>query len=136
MSIGRLTKQIFDFIRVNEQNLVDIEKKRISVESKDILGSPIGFYSAKTEDISGGRKKEGEPFTGKDSGDWFKGFYVEIKGDTFTFGSSDPKSSSILRSESWLSDKLFGLTDKELEEVVSNEMLPFFIISVRKMLGI
>jgi hypothetical protein len=131
---NKLTAVIFDFIRLNEKSLVAIQKQRISVESKDTDGNPIGFYSSATEALSGGRKKAGKPFTGIDSGDWFKGFYVKRVGDKFIFGSSDRKSDDILNSESWLSDKLFGLSDDELLKVVSEEMLPFFILHIKRVL--
>jgi hypothetical protein len=132
----RLKRDLFKFIKSIETELTDIEKERISQRSEDILGNPIGFYSKKTERLSGGRKKAGEPFTGVDTGDWFKGFFIKIENERVVFGSSDPKTSEILKSEFWLSKQLFGLTDDELKEVISTQILPFFLKNSREILGI
>jgi hypothetical protein len=120
-----------------------MEKKRLSVESKDIFGQPIGFYSYWTEVLSDGRKKAGEPFTGIDKGDWFDGFYMQEVSGVLRFSSKDPKNSIILGSAQseyaqagWLSDELFGLTDKELKEVIKKRLLPFFINNARKIIDL
>ena len=128
---------LYKFIRSIEKDFLDLEKKRLSVDHKDIFGNPIGFYSENTEIISGGRKKAGDPFTGLDSGDWFKGFYMQEVNGVLRFSSKDPKNSIILSDgpdNTWLSDELFGLTDKELKEVITSRLLPFFIQNARKML--
>jgi hypothetical protein len=116
-----------------------MEKRRLSVDSKDIFGNPIGFYSEGTEIMSGGKKKAGDPFTGIDTGDWFKGFYLQEVSGVLRFGSTDPKTNEILSDgpdNTWLSDELFGLTDKELKEVITRRLLPFFIKNVRNTLEI
>ncbi|PKP28864.1 MAG: hypothetical protein CVU01_02905 [Bacteroidetes bacterium HGW-Bacteroidetes-18] len=115
---------------------MDLEKTRISEKSEDIFGKPIGFYSAATDAITGGRKAKGEPFTGVDTGDFLKGFYMQEVGGNLRFGSTDKKTQIILNSEHWLSDKLFGLSDKELKEVISTRLLPFFIANSRNLLGL
>ena len=132
----RLLNDLFKFIRSIEKDLLDLEKKRISEDSKDIFGNPIGFYSYWTEVISNGEKKQGQPFTGEDTGGWFKGFYMQEVSGVLRFSSRDPKNQLILNSEHWLSDELFGLTDKELKEVITSRLLPFFIENARNILEI
>lgn len=130
---------LYKFIRSIEKDFLDLEKKRLSVDHKDIFGNPIGFYSENTEIISGGRKKAGDPFTGLDSGDWFKGFYMQEVSGVLRFSSKDPKNAIILSDgpdNTWLSDELFGLTDKELKEVITSRLLPFFIQNARNILEI
>ncbi|MBF7090453.1 hypothetical protein IUY40_02695 [Flavobacterium sp. ALJ2] len=134
-----LEVSLYKFIRSLEKDFLDLEKKRLSKEGKDIFGCPIGFYSELTEILSGGKKKAGEPFTGLDTGSWFKGFYMQEVSGVLRFSSKDPKNAIILSDgpdNTWLSDELFGLTDKELKEVITSRLLPFFIQNARKILEI
>ncbi|EJL66310.1 hypothetical protein [Flavobacterium sp. CF136] len=136
---NRLKNDLFKYIRSIEKDLLDLEKKRISEDSKDIFGNPIGFYSEATEILSGGNKKAGDPFTGIDTGDWFKGFNMQEVAGVIRFSSTDSKNSIILSNgpdNTWLSDELFGLTDKELKEVITSRLLPFFIKNSKNILQI
>lgn len=125
---------MFKYIRSIEKEFLEAEKKRISEDSKDIYGNPLGFYSQATELISGGKKKAGDPFTGIDTGDWFKGFFMQEVSGVLRFGSKDPKTNDILKSDNWLSDEVFGLSDDELKEVIESRLLPFFIENVKKIM--
>lgn len=136
-----VSKDLFKFIRSIEKVLLELEKKRITEESKDIFGNPIGFYSPWTEALTGGRKSAGEPFTGVDSGEWIDGFYMQEVAGVLRFSSKDSKNSIILASArsdegSWLSDQLFGLTDKDLKEVIQTRLLPFLLNNTRNILDI
>jgi uncharacterized protein (UPF0335 family) len=133
---NKLQNDLFKFIKSIEKELLDSEKKRLFDESKDIFGNPIGFYSKGTEIISKGKKKAGEPFTAFETGDFFKGFYMQEVSGVLRFGSTDPKTHDILKSENWLSDELFGLSDEDLKEVVFTRLLPFFIENFRNILEI
>lgn len=132
----RLKNDLFKYIRSIEKHILELEKKRISEDSKDIFGNPIGFYSYWTEILSNGEKKIGEPFTGIDSGDWMAGFFMQEVSGVLRFSSTDPKNQLILNSEHWLSDELFGLSDEQLKEVIASRLLPFFIENSRKILEI
>ncbi len=132
----RMQKDLFKFIKSIEKNLVDRNIHQIKIESKDINGNAIGFYSYATEVLSNGKKKQGEPFDGDDTGKWMDGFFLEIKDDRFRIFSTDPKTHAILDSDAWLSDDLFGLTDKDLRDVIRKSILPFFIKNIRENLGI
>lgn len=133
---SRLQKDLFKFIKSIEKELLDKNKDQIFNDSKDINGEPIGFYSYATEVISKGKKKKGEPFTSFDTGDFFKGFYIQEVYGVLRFGSSDSKTQTILNSENWLSDELFGLSDENLKEVIEKRLLPFFIENSRNILEI
>ena len=73
---------------------------------------------------------------GYETGDFFKGFYMQEVAGVLSFGSTDPKTSIILSSENWLSDELFGLSDENLKEVIEKRLLPFFIDNCRDILEI
>lgn len=138
-----LSRDLFRFVRSIEKEFLEKEKKRISEDSKDIFGKPIGFYSYWSEVLSNGKKKTGEPFTGIDTGDWFDGFYMQEVSGVLRFSSKDPKNSAILGSAKsehaqagWLSDELFGLSDEDLKAIIEERLLPFFIENSRKKLDI
>lgn len=132
----KLSDDLFKFIRSIEEEFLDLNKDQIQNDSKDIFGNAIGFYSKATEILSGGNKKAGEPFSGVDTGDWFKGFYMQIVSGVIRFSSKDPKNNLILSSEDWLSDQLFGLSDENLKKVITEKLLPFFIENIRNQLDI
>jgi hypothetical protein len=129
---------LFRFIKSIEKEFLDRNRKQIKEDSKDIFGNPIGFYSYWTEVFTDGKKKQGDPFDGESTGKWLKGFYLEIDTEegALRIFSKDPKTHDILESDNWLSDELFGLSDKNLKEVIRTRLLPFFIQNLRNKLDI
>ena len=127
---------LYKFIRSIETQILDSEKNRIFNESKDIFGNPLGFYSKATEIITKGQKKAGEPFTGKDTGNWFAGFKMQEVAGVLRFYSTDPKTNDILNGKTWLSHEVFGLSDKDLKAIIENQLLPFILQNTRKILDV
>lgn len=136
MTPDRLSKGMFKFIRSIEKQILDKNKEQLFENSQDIHGQAIGFYSYATEQITKGRKKKGEPFDGKESGDLFKQMYMQEVSGVIRFGSRSPHYADILNSKSWLSKDILGLTDKNLKELIQTEILPFVITHYRKILEI
>ena len=141
----RVSNDLFDFLKSISKEIVEINKNKITKDSKDIFDQAIGFYSEATEYITKNNallgkgnkiKYAGDPFSGEDTGDWLKGFYVNISNTELKFGSTDSKTEIILKSDNWLSDELFGLTDKDLRELIDNQLLPFIIRNNRKILNV
>jgi len=131
-----VSDELFKFIKTVSAYMVELNKKQINEDSQDIYGKAIGFYSRATELITNGAKGAGEPFTGKDTGSFLDKFYVTVLDDVFYFGSTDPKTDDILDSPHWLSSSLFGLTDKNLKEVIETRIKPFVLNYYRKELGL
>lgn len=131
-----VSDEIFNFIGTMKEYLIKLNIDQIEFKSEDIYGNAIGFYSRATEIISRGEKKAGEPFTGRDTGQWMKDWYVTVLDDMFYFGSTDPKTDDILSSENWLSHDLFGLTEDNLRIVIRERILPFVLGYYRKKLGL
>lgn len=141
----RVSNDLFDFLKSISKEIVEINKNKITNDSKDIFEKPIGYYSEATEYITKNNallgkgnkiKYAGDPFDGDDTGDWLKGWYVNISNAELRFGSTDSKTELILKSDNWLSDELFGLTDKDLRELIDNQLLPFIIRNNRKILNV
>lgn len=133
---GTISDELFKFIKTVSAYMVELNKKQINEDSQDIYGKAIGFYSRATELITNGAKGAGEPFTGKDTGSFLDKFYVTVLDDVFYFGSTDPKTDDILDSPHWLSSSLFGLTDKNLKEVIETKIQPFVLNYYRKEIGL
>lgn len=133
---NKLKDDLFKFIRSIEVEILEKNKSQLKDDSKDIFGKPIGFYSQATEVMTGGRKAKGQPFDAFETGDFLKGFYMQEVSGVLRFGSKDEKTQTILKSDNWLSDQLFGLSDKNLKEVIEKRLLPFFIDNARNKLGI
>jgi uncharacterized protein (UPF0335 family) len=131
-----VSSELFLFIKTISPYLVELNKKQINEDSKDIYGKAIGFYSKATEIITNGKKAAGEPFTGKDTGNWLDSFYVSVLDNVFFFGATDPKTDDILDSPNWLSADLFGLTDENLQLVIESQFKPFVLGYYRKTLGL
>lgn len=129
---------LFNQIRLIENNFIQLNKEQIFDLSKDIYGKDIGFYSKATEKITGGAKRAGDPFTGVDSGDWMKGFFMKVDKDGLFFGSTDEKKNKKIFGEksTWLSKDLFALTDENLNLVIERDVLPFIQNYSIKSLGI
>lgn len=134
LNADRASKDLFDFIKSIEAEIVQLNRQQLNEKSKDIYGEAIGFYSKATEIITKGEKKAGEPFTAKDTGAFLEGLYAKVQNNIIVFGSSDPKVSIILNSENWLSSDLFGLTDLDLENLIEEKLKPFMIDYYQKKL--
>ena len=132
----KVSKALFKFIKSIEKQILDKNKEQLYEDSQDIHGQAIGFYSYATEVITKGRKKKGEPFDAKDSGDFFKGMYLQEVSGVVRFGSKSPHYAEILKSKSWLSKDILGLTDENLKVIIKTELTPFILTHYRNTLGI
>ena len=124
---SEINATLFAYIRSIENVLVEYNVNQINVDSKDIFGKPIGFYSQATEVITNGEKRAGQPFTGYDTGSWLGSFFLRPVNGGFQFWAKDSKNGDILKSPYWLSDDLFGLSDESLKEAIKEYFLPFFL---------
>lgn len=132
----RLITEIFRIIRSLEKEFVEKNKEQLYENRTDIFGKAIGFYSAATEDITGGEKKAGDPFNLRDTGNFYDGMYLKIENKVVSIYSTDPKTEMLLTAHenefsTFLSGEIFGLTDKNLREVIEESILPLFVSAVR-----
>lgn len=141
----KISDELFNFIKSIQKKFTDLNEAQLYNRSEDIFGEPIGFYSPATEAITINRallgqstviKKAGSPFTMKDSGDFLRGLFIDVKNGAIYFGSRDSKTAIILQNDSLLSTELFGLQDDNLRELISNDLLPFILQYQRKILNV
>lgn len=137
---NNISRELFSIIKSIQKDIIEINKNQLS-QGKDVYEKTIGLYSRATEAITTNQyllgqrkdiKREGTPYTAQDTGEFFKGFFLEIIGDAFRIFSTDPKTHEIL--DSWESDALFGLSDKNLREIVNKDILPFLLKNIRNTL--
>lgn len=129
-----LVSALFDYIRSIESEMTELNRVQLNEKSKDVFGDAIGFYSQATQVITKGAKKAGEPFDAKDTGSFLDKLYAKIENDMIVFGSTDSKVPLIMDSDNWLSKDLFGLTDDDLNDVISKRIKPFMIDYNKKIL--
>lgn len=113
-----------------------LNRDQLFKNSEDIFGNAIGFYSPATQIITGGRKKAGDPYTMFDTGDFIRQLFARVKNEEIVFGSDDSKVDKILGNRRLLSKSLFGLTDKNLRNIISREIRPLYLKFIRKELKI
>jgi hypothetical protein len=121
----RISNDLFGYIRTLERELADINRDTLNKKSQDTDGKPIGFYSFATEIITRGRKAKGQPFDLEETGDFLKSIYAKVDQESIFFDATDPKIGEILKHT--LSDDLFGLQDGDLNKVIDEKILPFFV---------
>ena len=135
----RISKILFDSIRSKEKDLIEINTENQLSDGVDSEGKRLfnkrtkrSVYSSLTEEISGGRKKAGTPYTLEDTGDFYKGFFIETKKDKAVFSSKDSKTPLLVAEYG----EIFGLTDKNLEAVIQKKLLPLLQKEIRRTLDI
>lgn len=132
---------IFNTIKSIQKDIIDKNKEQLNKDKEDIYEKAIGYYSATTEILSGGRKRRGTPFTLNNKGDFQDGFYLRIQNNIASVYSRDSKTEMLLSSHlnkysTFLSGEFFGLTDENLRDVIEESILPLFISAIRVKLGI
>jgi len=133
---NNISRELFNFIKSIQQKFTELNKEQLFETSEDIFGNPIGYYSKATEYITMNNallgkgndiKKAGDPYTMKDTGDFLKGLYIDVKKGEIRFGSKDKKTDLILSNKNLLSKNLFGLQEENLRELIDNDLLPFVL---------
>ena len=133
----RLTAQqmrddFFKFLKSQGAFMVEMNQTNILIDSEDIFGNDLGFYSKGTDAITGGRKKEGDPFDLFETGEFLDGFFAEFANNEITFDTTDSKKEKVL--ENTLSDKIFGLQDENLKRLIDEKLRPYLIFYLNSIL--
>lgn len=140
-----ISDELFKFIKEIQDKFTELNREQLFETSEDIFGNPIGYYSQATEYITtnnvllgyGGEiKREGNPYNMRDTGEFLKGLYIDVRRGEIYFGSSDKKTDLILSNENLLSKNLFGLQEDNLRELVNSDLLPFILKHIRKVLNL
>lgn len=136
ISPNNLNDELFKLVKSLER---DIKKTNLNEqlfnEGVDAHGKPLfskttkrGTYSKMTEQLSGGKKRAGDPYTLRDTGEFYKGFFLKIENDKALFGSTDEKTPMLIADFG----EIFGLTDENLKALIDKKLKPLFIREIRR----
>lgn len=122
---GKVRRDLFAFIKTIEEVFEAYNRNNLFFFSEDVNGNPIGFYSAGTEVITNGLKKQGDPFDLKDSGDFLNSLFATVQDHSILFGATDSKKKEVLSN--LLSHDIFGIKDEDLNRIIQTKLQPFLL---------
>tara|TARA_R110002050_G_scaffold165385_6_gene295828 strand:- start:219 stop:659 length:441 start_codon:yes stop_codon:yes gene_type:complete len=114
----KVKKEILDLIR-DDQLYEGVD------ENDDI----IGYYSYWTEIISQGKKKQGEPYDLKDTGQFYRSMFVKVLKDSIIIDADFEK----MEDQDWWSIGILGLTEENLD-IYADMVKKNFILYARRIL--
>lgn len=126
----KISSDLFNFIRTLERELALYNRANLNLDSQDIFGKPIGFYSKATELITNGRKKAGEPFDLLESNKFLPSIFAKVERESVFFNAKDSKKQEVLKN--LLTQDIFGLQDEDLNRVIKDKLSPFLLKYFKK----
>ena len=108
-----------------------IQDKQLIEKGVDSEGRVIGYYSAFTEILSEGRKREGDHYTLEDTGEFFRSMFVQVLADSIKINADYAK----MNNQKWWDLNILNLTEENLTKYVE-KIKENYIIYARKVLGI
>lgn len=140
VSPNKINEELFKLVKSIERDIKKLNmNEQLFNEGVDANNKPLfskknkrGTYSLLTEQLSGGQKKAGDPYTLRDTGDFFKGFFIKIENDKALFGSTDEKTPLLIADFG----DIFGLTDENLKALIDKKLKPLLIREIRRSLDL
>ncbi len=114
-----------------KEEILDLIREDQLYEGVDGNDSNIGYYSFWTEFLSNGRKKQGEPYDLKDTGDFYRSMLVKVLKDSIIIDADFEK----MQDQYWWRIDILGLTEENLE-LYAEMVKKNYIIYARRILGI
>jgi hypothetical protein len=108
--------------------LIDLIQKNQLQKGENMFGDNIGFYSRMTEIISQGRKKEGDPFTLEDTGDFYESFFVKPFLDFVEISAEGRKKDEDILEK--YGETVIGVSEESISLLIL-EIKPYLIDYVR-----
>lgn len=106
-----------------------IRKDQLTNEGIDENEKIIGTYSFYTELLSNGKKKQGEPYNLKDTGQFYRSMLVKVLKDSIIIDADFQK----MEDQNWWSISILGLTEENLD-IYANMVKKNFILYARRIL--
>jgi len=111
-----------------------IQNEQLIDQGIDATGEIIGRYSKTTEVISGGTKREGEPYNLFDSGSFFRSMFVDVLTNSIEIDATSSTYNE-MQKQDWWRISILGMTSENLEQYA--ELLKEnYITYTRKALGV
>lgn len=114
-----------------KEAILDAIREDQLYEGVDGNDSNIGYYSFWTEILSNGRKKQGEPYDLKDTGQFYRSMLIKVLNDSIIIDADFEK----MQDQYWWRIDILGLTEENLE-LYAEMVRKNYIIYARRVLGI
>ncbi len=120
----RLREEVPRIIERTDNELITLNQKQLFDYSLDSEAEPIGLYRSLFYSIEK-QQRNPRPGFGRpdlyDTGDFYNGFYVEVKSDSYLIYSRDSKAN--LLTEKY-GDNIFGLNPTSKQQYVNETLYP------------
>lgn len=128
-----LNKRVLDAVRIVEAEILDMNTDEQLFKGIDAIGNQITpEYSPFTVQI---KRFKGQPtnrVTLKDTGDFYRSFYIEYSNTDFEIKAKDEKTDKLGRKYGY---QIFGLTPQNVQEII--ELIhPEMIEDLRKTIDV
>lgn len=127
---SKVRHDIWEIIKLYEKELAQYNRSQLFIDSKDVNGKAIGFYSKGTESITKGKKKAGQQFNLFDKGKFLPSIFSKVSEGSIFFGATDSKLPLIF--ENLLTTDIFSLTESNLNKIIEERFLPKIIEYFKK----
>jgi len=104
------------FTTEHKEAIINMVTKRLYETGEDKFGEVIGLYGYGTELASGGEKQEGDPYTLKDTGEFYESMFISVFNDLFEI--NDGQGADKMKGQDWWTDDIVGLNDEQKNEVI------------------
>lgn len=132
---GKIFQEV---IKENESVIVDMNaENQLFEKGVNALGVSISSYrpySDKTVEI---KKMKGQPYnrvTLRDTGDFHSAFFVRVSRENFSIDSTDWKTKKLEKKYGDQKGDIFGLTDENLTELITEYVAPEVLEIAKKMI--
>ena len=107
---------MYFFTNENKDAIIEMVRQRLFETGENKFGDIIGTYSFMTEQITGGEKQQGDPYTLKDSGDFYESIFISVFNDLFEI--NDGQGAEKMKNQDWWTDDIVGLNEEQKDEVI------------------
>lgn len=138
VSESNLTKMLFQAVEKVKEEILKKNKNQL-LQGKDVDDKVVGEYSPYTE-IFADRdgittpKTPNSPYNFNWSGEFLKGLYLDIQGEEAIISSTGLGSGN--KYTFLTTENLLGSTEKDLQIIIQNDILPILQKDIINILGI
>lgn len=117
-------QKVLDWIRIDQ----------LFEQGTDELGNVIGYYSIITEMVYNPEKVAGTPYTLKDSGDFYKSFYIEVLNDGIIINADGVKPDGTNLLEKY-GNGIIGLDEESKRKLIEEIKDRYYTEALRLLRG-
>lgn len=108
---------------LREQIITWIQDDQLTKQGIDEDGDIIGFYSLYTELLSGGEKQQGDPYTLKDTGEFYRSMFIRVLRDSILIEADAQKDEDNLFEK--FGEGIIGLTEDNLQKLIEEVKIKY-----------